>query len=76
MSRAASGMEPDAQFDLNSLLPPDKYNASSAWAIEIVEQVVRICGEASRYEVTNAGTKHESHVVPIANPVLWTARLR
>jgi hypothetical protein len=65
----------DKWFDLNSLLPPDKYNASSAWAIEIGDQTVRICGEASRYEVTNGGTKHESHVVPIAHPVLWTARL-
>jgi hypothetical protein len=65
----------DTWFDLNSLLPPDKYNASSAWAIEIGDQAVRICGEASRYEITNGGTKHESHVVPIAHPVLWTARL-
>jgi hypothetical protein len=66
----------DQWFDLNSLLPPDKYNASSAWAIEIGGERVRICGEASRYQVTNAGTTNESHVVPVVHPVLWTARLK
>jgi hypothetical protein len=67
--------EADRCFDLNSLLPPDKYNASTAWAIEIRGNELRICGEASKYEVTDAGTRLESHVVPLAHPVLWTARL-
>jgi hypothetical protein len=65
----------DKWFDLNGLLPSDTYNASSAFAIEIRDNVVRICGEARRFEATGAGTTNESHVVPIAHPVLWTARL-
>jgi hypothetical protein len=65
----------DRFLDLNSLLPPDNYNASIAWAMEIRGNELRICGEASMYEVTGAGTRMESHVVPIAHPVLWTARL-
>ena len=64
-----------AWFDLNSLLPSDKYNASSASALEIRGQQIRICGEASRYEAAHAGTRNESHAVPVAHPVLWTARL-
>ncbi len=65
----------DRWFDLNALLPPKKYNASVAWAIEIRGDVVHVCGEASRYEVSHPGTPQESHVVPVAHPVLWTARL-
>ena len=65
----------DRWFDLNDLLPPDTYNASTAWAIEIRGQDVRVCGAAIRYEATHAGTKHESHAVPVSHPVLWTARL-
>lgn len=61
-------------IDLNALLPPT-YNASIAWAIEIRGDDVRICGEAGRYEVTDAGTSRESHGLPVAHPVLWTARL-
>ena len=44
--------------------------------IEICGDAVRVCGEASRYEVRGAGTPQESHYVPVAHPVLWTARLR
>ena len=66
----------DHWLDLNALLPSKKYNASVAWAIEICGDAVHICGEASRYEVRGAGTPQESHYVPVAHPVLWTARLR
>jgi hypothetical protein len=65
----------DRWVDLNALLPADKYNASTAWAIDIRGDSVRICGEASRYEADRAGTPQESHFVPVAHPVLWTARL-
>src|SRR5262249_8119714 len=62
-------------FDLNALLPEKKYNASVAWAIEIRDDIVRICGEASRYELKNPGTPYETHMVPVAHPVLWSSRL-
>lgn len=65
----------DRWLDLNALLPSETYNASIAWAIEVEDDVLRICGEAIRYEVERAGTAHESHVVPVAHPVVWTARL-
>jgi hypothetical protein len=65
----------DRWLDLNALLQAKKYNASVAWAIEIRGDAVQVCGEASRYEVSNPGTAQESHFVPVAHPVLWTARL-
>jgi len=65
----------DRWLDLNALLPAKKYNASVAWAIEIRGGAVHVCGEASRYEVSHPGTPQESHAVPVAHPVLWTARL-
>ena len=66
----------DRWFNLNDLLPSDTYNASTAWAIEIRGDEVRICGGAMRYEATHPGTKQESHAVPVMHPVLWTARRR
>ena len=65
----------DRRVDLNALLPAKKYNASVAWAIEIRGDAVRICGQATRYEVSDPGTPRESHFEPVAHPVLWTARL-
>jgi len=65
----------DRWFDLNALLSTKKYNASVAWAIEIRGDAVHACGEASWYEVSDPGTAQESHFVPVAHPVLWTARL-
>lgn len=65
----------DRWFDLNALLPPKTYNASVAWAIEIRGDTVQVCGQASRYELSHPGTPQESHAVPVAHPVLWTARL-
>ena len=65
----------DRWIDLNALLPAKTYNASVAWAIEIRGDAVHVCGEARHYEVNNPGTPQESHVVPVAHPVLWTARL-
>jgi hypothetical protein len=65
----------DRWFDLNALLPGQKYNASIAWAIEIRDDAVRLCSEANRYEAKDPGTPYECHVVPVAHPVLWTARL-
>ena len=62
-------------LDLNALLPQDEYNASAALAIEVRGDLIRICGQASRYELQRPGTPHETHVVPVARPVLWTARL-
>ncbi|MFN0180168.1 MAG: hypothetical protein ACKVZ0_15315 [Gemmatimonadales bacterium] len=64
----------DRWFDLNSVLPA-KYNASIAWAIEVRGDEVRVCGTANRFEVVEPGTAREYHVVPVAHPVLWTARL-
>ena len=66
----------DRWMDLNTLLPVEKYNASVAWSIDIRGDVVQVCGEASRYEATKPGTKFEDHAVPMAHPVIWTARLR
>ena len=65
----------DRWFDLNALLPSDRYNASSASAIDIRGDVVQVCGQAIRYELYHPGTPQESHAVPVAHPVLWTARL-
>jgi hypothetical protein len=65
----------DRWFDLNALLPAETYNASTARSIEVRGDEVRICGEASRYEVRHPGTPQESHAVPVAHPVVWTARL-
>ena len=62
--------------DLNALLPAATYNASIAWSIDIRGDVLQVCGQANRYEVTKPGTKFEDHAVPVAHPVIWTARLR
>jgi hypothetical protein len=65
----------ERRVDLHALVPPP-FNASVAWATEVGEGVLRICGEANRYEVADAGTDRESHFLPEARAVLWTARLR
>ena len=62
-------------FDLNALLPAGKYNASLASAVEVRGDAVLISGEASRYESMHPGTPQETHTVPVAHPVLWSARL-
>ena len=63
----------DDWFNLNSVLPPQSgLNASVAWSIERNGDRVRICGEASRYEISDAGTDRESHFVPEARAVIWT----
>lgn len=65
----------DRWFDLNALLPPaGGLNASVAWAIEWLDDRVQICGEASRYEVSDPDTDRESHVQPEVQAVIWTAR--
>lgn len=64
----------DCWVDLNALLPSVKYNASRALAIDIRGDVLQIGGEASRYELYHPGPQ-ESHAVPVAHPVIWTARL-
>ena len=65
----------DAWFDLNALLPADTYNASTALAIEVTGNSVRIAGTATRYEVQGEGTPHESHVVPGSHAAMWAATL-
>lgn len=65
----------DRWVDLNTLLPAPKYNASVAWSVDIRGDVLQVCGQASRYEATKPGTKYEDHAVPVAHPVIWTARL-
>ena len=65
----------DRWFDLHSLVDSSVYNASMAAAIDIQGEVLRICGQVSRYELLHAGTPYESHAVPVAHPVVWTARL-
>lgn len=65
----------DKWIDLNALLPSTKYNASVAWGIDIRGDVLQVCGQANRYEATHPGTKYEDHAVPVAHPVIWTARL-
>jgi hypothetical protein len=65
----------DEWIDLNALLPPESgLNASVAWSIECQGDGVQICGEASRYDVSDPGTDRESHFVPAAQAVVWTAR--
>ena len=66
----------DRWFDLNALLPMKNYNASFGRAIEVRGDEVLVCGEASRYEVSDPGTSQECHFVPVTHPVLWTGRLR
>lgn len=62
-------------FDLNALLPRESgLNASAAWSIEHSGDRVQICGEASRYEVSDAGTDREAHFMPAAQAVVWTAQ--
>jgi hypothetical protein len=64
----------DDWFNLNSVLPASSgLNASVARAIERAGGQVRICGAASRCEVSDAGTDRESHFVPEARAVIWTA---
>ena len=65
----------DRWLDLNALLPPSKYNASVALALDVRGDLLQVGGEASRYELSHPGTPQESHAVPIAHPVIWTARL-
>jgi hypothetical protein len=65
----------DRWFDLHTLVASDEYNASSALAIDVQGDVLRICGQVSRYELYHPGTPTESHAVPVAHPVVWTARL-
>ena len=65
----------DRWFDLHALVDPTQYNASVASAIEIQGDVIRVCGQVSRYELYHPGTPQESHAVPVAHPVVWTARL-
>lgn len=65
----------DRWFDLNALLPAKHYNASVAWAMEVRDDALLVCGSANRYEAIHPGTPHESHAVPTQHPVLWTARL-
>ena len=62
-------------FDLNALLPAKTYNASIAWAIAVGGDTVQVSGAATRYDVRDPGTPHESHTLPVQHPVLWTARL-
>ena len=66
---------PDRWFDLHALIDASTYNASSASAIEIEGDVLRVGGEVSRYELSHPGTQYEGHAVPVAHPVMWTARL-
>jgi hypothetical protein len=66
---------PDRWFDLHALIDSSEYNASMASAIDVQGDVVRVCGQVSRYELYKPGTPHESHAVPVAHPVVWTARL-
>jgi hypothetical protein len=62
-------------LDLNALLPPQSgLNASVAWTIEQSGDRLQICGEASRYEASDAGTDRESHFVPAAQAVIWRTR--
>ena len=66
----------DRWIDLNALLPAASgLNASAAWAIERKGDRVVICGEASRYETRDPGTDRESHFLPAAQAVIWTARV-
>jgi hypothetical protein len=65
----------DRWLDLNALLPPGSgFNASVARSIEVRDGRVTICGEASRYEVSDPDMDRESHYQPAAQAVIWTAR--
>ena len=65
---------PDRWFDLNAILPAP-FNASNAWAIRVTGDRLLVCGEATQVDVSDPGTPRESHFVPRAQAVLWTARL-
>jgi hypothetical protein len=65
----------DSWLDLNAMLPANSgLNASAAWSIRVDDGRIQICGEAARYEVSDAGTDRESHYLPAAQAVVWTAR--
>jgi hypothetical protein len=66
----------DRWIDLNAFLPDSTYNASIASAISINGDVIQVAGQAMRIELTHAGTKFEDHAIPVAHPVVWTARLQ
>lgn len=65
---------PDSCFDLNAVLPAP-FNASVAWALCFTDDTVKVCGEALRVDVSDAGTAREYHGVALAQAVVWTARL-
>jgi hypothetical protein len=64
----------DRWFDLNALLPKP-FNSSNAWALHVTGDRILICGEARQVETSDAGTPRESHYVPAAQAVLWTATI-
>jgi len=64
----------DSWFDLNAFVPKP-FNASAAGAITFVGERLWICGSAMRYEASDPGTPRESHYLPQAQAVLWTAQL-
>jgi hypothetical protein len=59
---------PDRWVDLHAYVPEDEYNASAASAIEVRGDVVSVCGEASRFEVTNPA--------PTTSPTWSRSRIR
>jgi hypothetical protein len=66
----------DRWIDLNALLPAQSgLNASAACSIECRGGRMYICGEASRYEVSDPDTDRESHFRPASKAVVWSARL-
>lgn len=65
----------DSWLDLGALLPLP-FNASMARSIEVDGERLLVCGEARRVETADAGTPRETHYVPDAQAVLWSARLR
>jgi hypothetical protein len=66
----------DRWIDINALLPPQSgFNASAAWSIAVGKSRVTICGEATRYEVSDSDADRESRYAPAAQAVVWTARV-
>lgn len=63
--------------DLNALLPPESgLQASKAYGLERQGDRLVVCGEASRFEVSDAGTDRESHVQPERQAVVWSVQIR
>lgn len=63
-----------SHVDLQAFVPAP-WNASSAWAIEVAGDTLRIAGEATQFSVEGELTRNEQHRMVAQAPIVWEARL-